>query len=280
MIIQMAISRSREYEADRIGAEIAGNPLALASALAKIEGGVAHIPNPDAERHPATAPLFIINPLSGHGMDNLFSTHPATENRIAALQALAQSDGLGRAPGRHRSSTPRDRAAGLAPARTLGLGHGADRQPEDPVASDGLGARRVAWKTVEEVLRRRVPLDDVIDAHRPRRNLSDRDESLARAIAIVTFRRFGTIRTALAERLDQGLPKDQRLLTLLAIGAAQILFLDVPDHAAVDTAVRIAGGDRSLRPMCGLINAVLRRVARERVSILAEPIPGGIRPTG
>jgi heat shock protein HtpX len=91
MIIQMAISRSREYEADRIGAEIAGNPLALASALAKIEGGVAHIPNPDAERHPATAPLFIINPLSGHGMDNLFSTHPATDNRIAALHALAQT---------------------------------------------------------------------------------------------------------------------------------------------------------------------------------------------
>jgi heat shock protein HtpX len=93
MIIQMAISRSREYDADRIGAEIAGNPLALASALAKIAGGVAHIPNPAAERHPATASLFIINPLSGHGMDNLFSTHPATENRIMALQALAREMG-------------------------------------------------------------------------------------------------------------------------------------------------------------------------------------------
>src|SRR5918993_685897 len=89
MIIQMAISRSREYDADRIGAEIAGNPLALASALAKIAGGVAHIPNPAAERHPATASLFIINPLSSHGLDNLFSTHPATENRIMALQELA-----------------------------------------------------------------------------------------------------------------------------------------------------------------------------------------------
>jgi heat shock protein HtpX len=89
MIIQMAISRSREYDADRVGAEICGQPLSLASALAKIAGGVAHIPNPDAERHPTTAPMFIINPLSGHGMDNLFSTHPATENRIAALQALA-----------------------------------------------------------------------------------------------------------------------------------------------------------------------------------------------
>ncbi|MGO4571981.1 zinc metalloprotease HtpX [Microvirga sp. 2TAF3] len=93
MIIQMAISRSREYDADRMGAAIVGQPLALASALAKIAGGVAHVPNMDAERHPATAPLFIINPLSGRGMDNLFSTHPATENRIAALQALAQEMG-------------------------------------------------------------------------------------------------------------------------------------------------------------------------------------------
>jgi heat shock protein HtpX len=99
MIIQMAISRSREYEADRIGAEICGAPMALASALAKIAGGVQHIPNPDAERHPATAPLFIINPLSGHGMDNLFSTHPATENRIAALRELARTLGGGPAPG-------------------------------------------------------------------------------------------------------------------------------------------------------------------------------------
>ncbi len=94
MIIQLAISRTREYDADRLGAELCGDPLALASALAKIAGGVTHIPNPDAERHPATAPLFIVNPLSGLGMDNLFSTHPATENRIAALQEFARLFGL------------------------------------------------------------------------------------------------------------------------------------------------------------------------------------------
>ncbi|QFU15100.1 zinc metalloprotease HtpX [Microvirga thermotolerans] len=98
MILQMAISRSREYDADRMGATILGQPLALASALAKIAGGVAHVPNMDAERHPATAPLFIVNPLSGRGMDNLFSTHPATENRIAALHALAQEMGQAPAP--------------------------------------------------------------------------------------------------------------------------------------------------------------------------------------
>jgi len=94
MIIQMAISCSREYDADRMGAEISGQPLSLASALARIAGGVAHIPNMDAERHPASASLFIINPLSGRGVDNLFSTHPATENRIAALHALAQEMGV------------------------------------------------------------------------------------------------------------------------------------------------------------------------------------------
>ena len=95
MIIQMAVSRSREYVADRMGAEICGNPLWLASSLAKLEAGVAHIPNPEAERHPATAHMFIVNPLSGGAMDNLFSTHPATENRIAALQELAQVVGGG-----------------------------------------------------------------------------------------------------------------------------------------------------------------------------------------
>jgi 16S rRNA (cytosine967-C5)-methyltransferase len=89
----------------------------------------------------------------------------------------------------------------------------------------------------------------------------------------VTFRRYGTLLHALAARLDKGLPRDRRLLALLAVGAAQILFLDVPDHAAVDTAVRIAGSDRSLRPMSGLVNAVLRRVARERDAILADTDP-------
>jgi len=89
-LVQMAISRGREYEADREGAAISGDPQALASALQKIEayarGGYANL---DAERHPATAHMFIINPLAGRGGDNLFSTHPSTENRIAALLGLA-----------------------------------------------------------------------------------------------------------------------------------------------------------------------------------------------
>lgn len=87
-LVQMAVSRTREYAADRLGAEISGNPAGLASALAKIAGRAGRIENADAERNPATAHLFIINPLSGARMDNLFSTHPATERRIAALRAM------------------------------------------------------------------------------------------------------------------------------------------------------------------------------------------------
>ncbi|ADZ68584.1 zinc metalloprotease HtpX [Polymorphum gilvum] len=93
MLVQMAISRTREYAADRLGAQICGQPMWLASALAKISGGVARIHNEDAERNPATAHMFIINPLSGERMDNLFSTHPNTQNRIAALQNLAREMG-------------------------------------------------------------------------------------------------------------------------------------------------------------------------------------------
>ncbi len=97
-LIQMAISRSREYAADHDGAEICGHPLWLASALQKIEGAAREIPNEQAEANPAMAPLYIINPLSGHGMDNLFSTHPNTENRIAALREQARDMGEMRWP--------------------------------------------------------------------------------------------------------------------------------------------------------------------------------------
>jgi heat shock protein HtpX len=96
MLVQMAISRTREYAADRLGGMIVGRPLALASALAKIASTAEHIPNETAEQNPATAHLFIINPLTGgHGWDNLFATHPSTENRIAALRELAAEMGQG-----------------------------------------------------------------------------------------------------------------------------------------------------------------------------------------
>jgi heat shock protein HtpX len=107
MLVQMAVSRTREYGADRGGAEISGKPLALASALAKLDRAAHAIPNNAAEANPATAHLFIVNPLSGAGMDNLFSTHPATENRIAALQEMARSMGAGSAHEPWPASTSR-----------------------------------------------------------------------------------------------------------------------------------------------------------------------------
>ncbi len=117
MLVQMAISRTREYAADRGGAEICGHPLWLASALAKIDAAAHGTENLQAEAHPATAHMFIINPLSGARMDNLFTTHPATENRIAALEQLAAEWGnetpAARAapmPMRDEAPTPEDEA--------------------------------------------------------------------------------------------------------------------------------------------------------------------------
>jgi len=93
-LVQMAISRTREYEADKVGAEIAGDPGALASALQKIESYSKRITNVTAERNPASGQLFIINPLAGRGADNLFSTHPNTGNRVRALMELGTKMGL------------------------------------------------------------------------------------------------------------------------------------------------------------------------------------------
>ncbi|KQS71993.1 peptidase [Rhizobium sp. Leaf371] len=128
MMVQMAVSRTREYSADRRGAEICGQPLALASALRKIAGAASHVPNAAAERNPATAHMFIINPLSGERMDNLFSTHPATENRIAALEDMAS-----------RFSQPSTRTAAPATATrktrsvpSTGWGHDRSEPPKGP----------------------------------------------------------------------------------------------------------------------------------------------------
>ncbi len=134
-LVQFAISRTREYAADRAGAEISGDPRGLASALAKIAGGAARIPNPEAERSPATAHLFIINPLSGQRMDNLFSTHPATENRIAALLALeGQMGGArpGASAGFGRSTPPR-------------VGRSPDTPPGGPWGNGTSGSSQGPW---------------------------------------------------------------------------------------------------------------------------------------
>jgi len=89
MLVQMAISRTREYQADKMGAEICGHPLWLASALEKLEGLSRRIDNMKAEDNPATAHMFIINPLHTRKTDNLFSTHPNTANRVRRLREMA-----------------------------------------------------------------------------------------------------------------------------------------------------------------------------------------------
>jgi len=106
-LVQMAISRTREYEADRTGAEISGQPMALASALAKISRAAGQVVNIPAERNPASASMFIINPLHALRMDRLFSTHPATEDRIARLRAMTGGGG-GVSPSRVPPSGGRD----------------------------------------------------------------------------------------------------------------------------------------------------------------------------
>jgi heat shock protein HtpX len=132
-IIQMALSRSREYAADHDGAEISKRPLWLASALEKIERAAKEIPNEQAEANPASAPLYIINPLTGGGMDNLFSTHPNTENRIAALVQQAREMGQTERPGEDRLNVSFDMP-------------GYENQPgpwdqRDPWGRDGRGDR-------------------------------------------------------------------------------------------------------------------------------------------
>jgi heat shock protein HtpX len=129
MLVQMAISRTREYEADRRGAEICGNPLWLASALAKIAGAAETTPNMDAERNPATAHMFIINPLSGERMDNLFSTHPNTENRIAALQQMAASGEMSHSTEPVAPAKPTRKARSVPAA---GWGRGDNQPPKGP----------------------------------------------------------------------------------------------------------------------------------------------------
>jgi 16S rRNA (cytosine967-C5)-methyltransferase len=137
----------------------------------------------------------------------------------------------------------------------------------------GLAARRVATDILETLLRRHRPLDEQIEgphAHPGLAALGDRDRALVRKLIGTAVRRFGTLHALLSAALDRGLPADaQRLEAVLLVGAAQILWLEVPDHAAVDLAVRLVQSDRRSARYAGLVNAVLRRLAREPRAMLA-----------
>ncbi len=143
-------------------------------------------------------------------------------------------------------------------------------QPEVP----GLAARRIAADILDGVLRRKIALDEQLSgraAHPGLASLADRDRALMRRLAATVLRRLGTLRHLLGSFLDKGFPADApRAETILLIGAAQILWLEVPDHAAVDLSVRLAQADRRAARYAGLINAVLRRVAQSRSAPLAD----------
>jgi 16S rRNA (cytosine967-C5)-methyltransferase len=138
----------------------------------------------------------------------------------------------------------------------------------------GLAARRVAADILDSVLFRRRPLDEQLDgkgSHPGLPSLADRDRALMRRIVATALRRLGTLRHLLGQYLDKGFPADApRVETVLLTGAAQILWLDVPDHAAVDLSVRLIQADRRGGRYAGLINAVLRRVAQDGAARVAE----------
>ncbi len=147
-------------------------------------------------------------------------------------------------------------------------------RPETP----GLAARRIAADIIEGVLRRHIPLDELLsgkNAHPCLESLAERDRALTRRLIATVLRRRLSLRRILGGLLDKGLPADApRVETILLVGGAQILWLEVPDHAAVDLSVQLAQADRRTVRYAGLINAVLRRLARSRAELAIAPGPG------
>ncbi|WP_316163056.1 RsmB/NOP family class I SAM-dependent RNA methyltransferase [Bradyrhizobium sp. SZCCHNRI20481] len=143
-----------------------------------------------------------------------------------------------------------------------------------PSEVPGLAARRIAADVVDGVLHKHRTLDDQLDgtgAHPGLKHLADRDRALMRRLVATTLRRLGTLGHVLSRLLDRGVPTDApRAQSALLIGAAQILWMDVPDHAAVDLSVRLVQADRRAAKYAGLVNAVLRRCAREGAGLLDD----------
>jgi 16S rRNA (cytosine967-C5)-methyltransferase len=143
-----------------------------------------------------------------------------------------------------------------------------------PSEVPGLAARRIAADILDGVLHKRRTLDDQLDgagAHPGLKNLADRDRALMRRLVATILRRLGTLGHVLSRLLDRGIPTDApRAQSALLIGAAQILWMDVPDHAAVDLSVRLVQSDRRAAKYAGLVNAVLRRCAREGQPLIDE----------
>jgi 16S rRNA (cytosine967-C5)-methyltransferase len=150
-------------------------------------------------------------------------------------------------------------------------------RPDTPASPPpGLAARVAAARAIAEALTSSRPLDERLaaDSIQQRGGLDPRDRALARSIATVALRRLGTLRKALAQRLEKGMPRRGGALEwTLIVAAAQILFLDTPDHAAVDLAVKAARAEAASAPFAALANAVLRAIARDRDAILTSSDP-------
>ncbi|WP_316395407.1 RsmB/NOP family class I SAM-dependent RNA methyltransferase [Bradyrhizobium sp. 33ap4] len=143
-----------------------------------------------------------------------------------------------------------------------------------PAEVPGLAARRIAADILDGVLHKHRTLDDQLDgagAHPGLKSLADRDRALMRRLVSTILRKLGTLGHLLSRLLDRGIPTDApRAQSALLIGAAQILWMDVPDHAAVDLSVRLVQSDRRAAKYAGLVNAVLRRCAREGQGLIDE----------
>jgi 16S rRNA (cytosine967-C5)-methyltransferase len=143
-----------------------------------------------------------------------------------------------------------------------------------PAEIPGLATRRIAADILDGVLHKRRMLDDQLDgaaAHPGLKALADRDRALTRRLVATILRRLGTLQFVLSRLLDKGIPSDApRAQSALMIGAAQILWMDVPDHAAVDLSVRLVQADRRAAKYAGLVNAVLRRCTREAQPLMDE----------
>src|ERR1700746_3036665 len=143
-----------------------------------------------------------------------------------------------------------------------------------PAEAPGLAARRIAADILDGVLHKHRTLDDQLEgaaAHPGLKTLADRDRALMRRLVATILRRLRTLRPLLSKLLDRGIPTDApRAQSALLIGAAQILWMDVPDHAAVDLSVRLVQSDRRAAKYAGLVNAVLRRCAREGKALVEE----------
>jgi 16S rRNA (cytosine967-C5)-methyltransferase len=150
-------------------------------------------------------------------------------------------------------------------------------RPTRPADVPGLAVRLLAADILDGVLRQRRALDDILESSNALTALAERDRALVRALVGMVLRRLGTLRRLLGMFLERGLPvQAPRVETALLLGAAQIFFLNVPDHAAVDLAVRVAQTDRRAAPFAGLINAVLRRLTREGAARLATLDPSAL----